>query len=174
MLKAFRIAVVEQSGHHETLSLAQFHVGFGAARRNRGNHEAVEGHAIGRIQSRNFLRQVQLDGVVSGNHRSEPQANAKFAELDGHRSRVAAALQNRHRELAAHQEVGFLAVGGHQIRLGQNLQNIFGLQRLQESPQIQLGIEGEDVQRRRDRTAYSGAPGPPLVVELMPDCCVEA
>ena len=67
---------------------------------------------------------MQLDGVVSGDHRREAQANAEFAELDGDRAGIAAALQNRHREFAAHQEIGFLAVGGHQIRFGQDLQNV--------------------------------------------------
>ncbi len=76
----------------------------------------------------------------------EVQPDAELPELNGDRAGIGAALQNRNRKLAAHQEAGFLAIGGNQVRLRQDLQKVAGLQRLDESAQVQIGSKGEDIQ----------------------------
>ena len=64
---------------------------------------------------------MHLDGLVLGDLRREDQPDAELAKLHCHGAGVGAALQYRHRELTPDQEVGFLAVRGHQVRLCQDL-----------------------------------------------------
>ena len=70
---------------------------------------------------------------------SESQPDTELAELYRHRARVGAALNHRHRELAADQETGFLPVGGDQVRLRQNLQHALVLERLMNAARFRSG-----------------------------------
>ena len=88
---------------------------------------------------------MHLDRVVGRDHGRKSQPDAKFAELNRNRARIGATLQYGHREFSADQKIGFLSVGGDQIRLSQDLENVLALQRLDEGPQGQLRIEGENV-----------------------------
>ena len=82
------------------------------------------------------MRMVLLSVIDRG----EVQPDAEFAELNRDRAGIGSALQNRNRKFAAHQEAGFFAVGGHQIRLRQNLQQVAALQRLdQNAPRFRSG-----------------------------------
>src|SRR5262249_12039995 len=74
----------------------------------------------------------------------------ELAELDGHRASVGAALQHRNREFTADQETRFMSVARHQIRLGENLQDVLALQSLNGSGETSNRIDPEDIQRPGD------------------------
>ncbi len=74
----------------------------------------------------------------------------KFSKLDRDRAGIGASLQDRDGKFAAHQEAGFFAVGGDEIRLVQGLQHVALLQRLDQRAQVQIRPEGENIQGIRN------------------------
>ena len=87
---------------------------------------------------------------LSRDVRGKDQLDPIVLELHGDGAGGRAALHDGTGNCAADQEIGFLAVGGHQVRLGQNLEDGLVLQGLDERAQVQLGIEREQVQRLGD------------------------
>ena len=85
----------------------------------RRNPEALERDAVGEVERADFGPDLEADHVA-GDGRREVQPDAELLEHDGDRARDA--LDDRHRELAAGEEAGFLAVVGDQVRLGQALE----------------------------------------------------
>ena len=58
---------------------------------------------------------------------------------------AAAALQRGIRKLAARQEAGRFSVNREHVRLGERLQHVLALQRLDGRAQIQIGPEQKDI-----------------------------
>ena len=112
----------------------------------RGHGESGNGQGIREIQRADFGRNLQVDVAVGRDHRGELQPHAEFLERNRHRSEAVARLHDRERELAAGEETGFLAVHRNQIRLGENLQKILRLERLDHRAEVDVGTEQEQVQ----------------------------
>src|SRR5258708_32709847 len=98
---------------------------------------------MSKVERRYFRSDVQPNVIVFRDDGIEVQPYAKLPELDGDCSGVGAALQDRNRKLAAYQEAGFLAIGGNQVRLGQDLQKVAVLQRADQSAQVQVVAKRE-------------------------------
>ena len=113
-------------------------------------------HAVVEVQRADFGPNLQANDVA-GNRRREVQPDAELLEL--HRDLAGRARDKRHRELAARQEAGFLAVVGDQVRLGQALEQALLLQRADDHADAFALREEEQVQeiaqtswcRRRSR-----------------------
>ena len=78
--------------------------------------------------------------------RIKVQPNSVFAELDGDRAGIAAALQNWHRKFTTRQKACFLAIEGSEIGLGENLQDILTLESTDHGTEIEVWPEGKDIE----------------------------
>src|SRR5207302_67668 len=81
---------------------------------------------------------------------SEPQLHAEFLELDGDRVETLAGLNDGKGELPAGKKTGFFAVDRDQIRLGQNLEQVLGLERLNHGANIEISASDKDIQEIAD------------------------
>ena len=143
----FLHTIVDQSADDKTLAGAQFHIRFHSPGGQSGNEEARHGDSVCEVDRGDFGLDVHLDRAVLGHYGVERQPDAELAELNRYRAGVAAALQDRDGELTADEEAGFFAVGGDQIRFGENLQDAFDLQCLDRRGKVEIGTEREYVER---------------------------
>ena len=108
----------------------QLELGLGAARRERrecGSRCSTTALAKSSVLTSGLHLQVH---AVADDGRREVEADAEFLELDRDADVRARALRDRNRELAAGEEAGFLAALGHEVRLGEALEQPARLQRL--------------------------------------------
>ena len=115
-----------------------------------GNAEAVEHDGVGEVERADLRPHLEVHAVAVDDRR-EVQADAEFLVLDGDRHVAAAALRDRHRELAAGEEAGFLAALGDEVRLGEALEQALRLQRLDHGAEVVLLVEEEQVQEVAER-----------------------
>jgi hypothetical protein len=99
--------------------------------------------ALAKVERADFRRNFQMNVSVGHDDRGELQAHAEFLERNRDRRKSGARLHDGERELAAGQEAGFLAVDRDQVGLGQNLQQVLGLQRFDDRAEINIGPERE-------------------------------
>ncbi len=105
----------------ERLAVQQIDLGFGAARAQRRDPEAVQQDAVGEVERADLGTNLQVHAVAV-NHRREVQPDAELLVRDRDRQVRAGALRDRHGKLAAGEEAGFLAALGDEVRLGQALE----------------------------------------------------
>src|SRR5262249_52548007 len=94
------------------------------------------------------------DDVAVKNIRDEPEPDAELTEADGNRRGNARRgdLGDGHRELAAGQEAGELAVQGYQVGLGEDLEDAVAPQGLEH----ELKIGALEDAEHRGRCAIGG------------------
>src|SRR5712692_7498237 len=83
---------------------------------------------------------------VYGQSGLEIQADAEFFERNGHSSKPLPWLNYGERKFPPCQEARLFVCFGQQVWLRQNLQQIFLLQSLDNSSQVNIGTKEEDVQ----------------------------
>src|SRR4029077_9152638 len=74
----------------------------------------------------------------------------EFLELDSHRIEDLARLDDGEGELPAGKKTGFFAVDRDQISLGQNLEQVLGLERLNHGANIEISASDKDIQEIAD------------------------
>jgi len=74
--------IIDQTGDHEALSIAQLELSLGLARAQSWDSEARNSQRVGKIESADLGRDVQMDVAVRLNHGGEFKANAKFTKLN--------------------------------------------------------------------------------------------
>ena len=104
----------------------------------------------------------KVNVAVRHDHRSELELHAKFLERDGDGGESRAGLHDGEGKLTTGEEAGFLAVDRDQIGLGQNLQQILGLQRFDHGAEVNVGAEQEQVQNIADGFVGCKWPHPAL------------
>src|ERR1700674_3001090 len=90
------------------------------------------------------------------NDGSELQFDAEILEGDGNGREALTGLDQRKRKLAASQETGFFTVDCDQIRLGQDLKQVLGLQCLNNGSEVNIRPEKKKVQNVIDRFGACG------------------
>src|SRR5208283_4631235 len=156
-----RDPVIQQAGNDETLTILQFEFGLRLARADGGYGGSGDGDGVREVQRTDLGSDVQVDAAVRLNHGSELQAHAKLAKLNGDGGDSAGVLlRYRKGKFSSGQETGLFAVHRNQVGLGQNLQEIFLMQGLDDCSQVDVGAFHENIQkvadgggrgRRRDR-----------------------
>jgi len=97
--KTLRFAVVEQAGHHETLSSPSSTSDSARRVDSAGMEKPLKVIPLG-VSIDDTSCAVQLHFLFLGHHRRKSQADSEITELYGHRARIPAALQNGNRELS--------------------------------------------------------------------------
>ena len=122
-----------QTRNRERLTVAQLELGLGPARRERRECGSPQHDGVVEVEHADLGPHLEVHAVAVHGRR-EVQADAELLELDRHADVGAGALGHRNRELAAGQEARFLAAFGHEIRLGEALEEASVLQRRTSSP----------------------------------------
>src|SRR5579864_4989863 len=173
--------VADQPGDREGLVVLQLQLGFGAARRERRNLEAIQQDGVAEVERADFRPDLEVHAVAVDDRR-EVQADAEFLEHHSDGDGAAGAwLRDGDWDLATGEEAGLFPALGYQVRLGETLEQPTLLQRLHERPDIVLGIEEEEVQEiaedqlavliplRRWKLLGRGPADPPAVVVAVRD-----
>ena len=106
------------------------------ARAQRRHGESGDRERIGEIQLADFRHHLKVNIAVRHDHRREFQFHPELAELNGHRGESLAWLDDWERKFASRQETRLFAVYRDQIRLGQNLQQVFLLEGLNHDAKV--------------------------------------
>ena len=116
------------------MPIGEIHLRLNSSSGKCRDREALQGECIGKIQRTDFGPDLQVDESVQGEGRREVQAHAKLLELNSDSSEpgTAGRLENGKGEFTAGEKTCFLPGRGQQIRLGQNFQNIFLLESLDQ------------------------------------------
>src|SRR5262249_6350875 len=126
-------AIVDQSGDGETLAVLENNFGFGNARGNRGDQEALQRYSIGEIQGTHFGLDFEVNAALGSRGGSEIELHAKFLELHGNYGSNAGARRRGcdcgKWELAACEETRLGTFDHDQIGLSKDLRQILRFQR---------------------------------------------
>src|SRR6185437_1096523 len=98
-----------------------------------------------------------MDVAIRHDHGCEFQFDTELTELDGDGGKALSRLNDGERKLTTGQEAGFFSVDGDQVWLGQNLQKIFLLQRLNHRSEIDVGAKQKQIQRLIEINSGIGA-----------------
>ena len=83
--------------------------------------------------------------AVGGNHRGELQPNAELLKRNGNRSEAGARLHNGKGKLASCQEARLFPVHRDQVGLGQNLQQVLVLKRLNHRAEVYIRTKNKKI-----------------------------
>src|SRR5579871_5434943 len=148
--------IVHKAGNDEALSILQLKLGFRFTCAQSGHGESGDSEGIGVIERAHLWRYFQMDVAVWRNHGRELQPHAELLKGDGDRGESVTRLHDRERELASGEKAGFFSVDGNQIRLGENLQEIFSLQSLDYGAEVDIRSKEKQVQNVVDRGSRRG------------------
>src|SRR5581483_1340329 len=149
-------SIIHQAGDHEALAVLQFKFGFSPARTERGHREPRDRERIRKIQRADFGSHLQMDIAVGRDHWGELQANAELLERNGHGCKAGARLDNGERKLASSKETRLFPVYRDEVGLGQNLQQVLVLHRLNHRTKVDVRAENKKVQNVVDALAGAG------------------
>src|SRR5271157_2360770 len=143
--------VVDESGDGEALAILEDHFRLRAPLGKSRDGKTLQCNGVGVIERADFRGDFQIDGALRRDRGGEVELHAEGLEPHrDHGSGGAAGWcggDGGIRERSARQEAGVLAFQADQVRLGQNLEQVALLQRLDGGPDIQVGAEGEQVQQ---------------------------
>src|SRR5580700_1815008 len=134
-------AIVDQTGDHKALSIAQFEFGLGLASAQGRDSETRNGQSVGKVESADLWRHGEVNIAVGHDHRGELEPHSKLLKGDGNGGESLSGLHNGERKLAAGEETGFFAIDGTEIGLGQNLEKVLGLESLDHSTQVNIRLK---------------------------------
>src|SRR5580700_9652979 len=137
--------IIDQTGDHEALSVAQLELGLSLARAQSRDSEARNSQSVGKIESADFGGDDEVNIAVGHDHRGELEPDAKLLEGDGNGGESLSRLHNGEGKLAAGEEAGFLAVDGDEVGLGQDLEKVLGLERLDHGAQVNIGLKQKQI-----------------------------
>ena len=138
--------IIHQPRDHKALPILQFEFSISFARAQSGHGKSGNGQRIGEIKLANFGRYFQMNVSVRHYHRSKFQSDAEFFKRDRDRREALARLHDRERKFPAGQEAGFLPIYRDKVGLGQNLQQVFVLKRLNYRAEIDVGPKEKQIQ----------------------------
>src|SRR5688572_6681920 len=116
---------VQQPRYRERLALVQFDRRGEVALAQARHLRARDADGGGEIEIAHLRRNLQPNAAVAEDDGEELELYAEVAVLDGDRGFTAhSCLRDRHRELAAREELCFLAADRDQVRLGQHAEEI--------------------------------------------------
>ncbi len=152
------VAVLEQAGDGEALAVAQGDGGGRAADGQGRNAEALQGHAIVRVQLADLRLDLQFDHAIGVEGGREVQLHAELAVFHGH---AVLAVGHRNRDFSAGEEAGLLARQGRQVRLGQGVGVTLLLQGMQSGgqrpgPQTRGQLQNPSRRLRADQALGGG------------------
>src|SRR5580692_374413 len=164
LVELIRDAIIQQACDRKTLPIPQLHLGLRPIGGQRRNQKALDRQRIRKIKRTDFGLHFQVNHPVGSQRWREVQAHSEFFELnrDSRESRTGCPLQDRKGKFAARQETRFLPRLRHQVRLGQDLQYVVLLERLDRRCKVNVRPEDENIQQvaepeRRCRSARAAS-----------------
>ena len=150
---------VKEPGDAETLAIFQLNGRLSVASGDCRDRKTRDRDCVAVIERTDLWRDLQANRIVGFDGTGKVEFNAEGAELDGNGPSGAAygSLDNRIRELTAGEEVCGFPADGHQIRLGEDLEDVLCLEILNGSAEIEVGSEEENIEQAGDTEARDGS-----------------
>jgi hypothetical protein len=129
------------------------------ARGQCGDRKARDRNSVGEIERADLGRDLETNRIVRLDGTGKVEFDAEGAELDGNGTCASGGcpLNDRIRELTAGEEVRRLPADGHQIRFGEDLEDILCLEVLNGGTEVQIRAEEEDVEQAAHVEGAGGA-----------------
>ena len=146
--------IIHQTGDHKTLPILQLKFGLGAPCAQGRNTEARNRQTISEIEGTDLGGHLEVNVAIRHDHGSKCQLHPEIFELNGDRGETLPGLNHGEGKLAAGQKLSFLAVDRDQIRLGQDLQQVFLLERLDDRAEVDVAAKKKEVERVADANGW--------------------